>query len=376
MKIYKKFLNIIYFIWNKMSKMIRKPHFTNDEQKMIEHLKSKYLKSELYEALVHEDKEGESPRGDNFWRNILGGLVILAVTTPIIIKMFPANFSSFWIHVLFPFFSFLLVNRIAYSSGKSTTYGRKLDFFMIAYYVIISVIVIWHFRMFSVRDWDVYISLYISIVVIYVMVKIIEKRVYGRRDIEQMREFLFFKTIYNISSMEDVIESSIWNINDIREYNILYKDSKGSVASLSNCLRFSMVIINKSISVAISKESGRYIFQDEQTIKIHEKLDFIFREVLNFKRIKKDQAGELRDIHRDLWFDYAGAHSKFSEIIRKWKSQIASFVAVGIIITMPAVLVSRIQSDNNLANYLTAIMAAIIGAVVAILFSRKSKHEL
>lgn len=296
--------------------------------------------------------------------------------TPIIIKVFSLNISYIWIYGLFPFLTFLLVNRSAYSSGKSTIYGRKLDFLMIAYYAIISIMAIWYFRMSPKGDLKGYAALYIVIVGIYGGVGIIEKTAYGRKDMKEMKEFLFFKTNYNISSMRDVIENSIWDINDVKEFNVLYKSSKGFVASLSNCLRFSMATLDRSISVAISKESGKYIFQDEQTVKIHEKLSFIFSEILNFKRIEKDQVGKLMDMHRDLWLKYAGAHSRFSETVRKRKGQIASFVVLSIIIIIPAVFLSKLPSDSNLADYVKTIAAAIIGASIVALFPRKSKHEL
>ena len=117
-------------------------------------------------------------------------------------------------------------------------------------------------------------SLYCVIVFNYAFVKIIEKKFYGRRNAVEVKKFLFFKTKYDLDLLDDIIKSNIWMIDEIEEFEEHYESDSGIIFRLSDFLRLSTVSTDKCMSIGVSKESGKYIFQDNQTIRIQEKIGF------------------------------------------------------------------------------------------------------
>ena len=356
---------------------MKKKDLLEEQEKIVKKLRSYYTKDELYEIFIQDSEE--QPEKDTFKRNILLGFFILAILTILVLIIDLRIFSVIWIYFIFPFLSFLLVNRNAYSNGKFATYGRKLDVLMISYYLIMYGAFFYlegFLDYYSIGEvlFIVGISLYIALFY-YTLVKIIEKKLYGRRDAMDVKSFSFFKTKYDIDLIKDIIKSNIWVIDEIKEYEEHYEKNRGVIISLSNYLRFSMVSIDKFISVAITKESGKYIFQDEQTARIQKKVDFILREILNFRNIREDQAVQLEGEHRNLWFSYTDTPSRLSKILEERKGQVARLAVVSVIIISGLILISKMPSDSSTTDYLIGIWITFFSALLAWMFSTKGSKQ-
>lgn len=171
-----------------------------------------------------------------------------------------------------------------YSSGKNALYERKMILITMLYCAAVIIASVALFQpSFKVFNTDGIFYVYLSIMFFYFVSKLIETKFYGRKILTRVQKFLFFKTKYNFDVLGDIIKNNIRGIEEINDFDIYFEANKGLIVDLGNYLCLSLISKDGYLSVAISKESGKYIFQDKETMKIQEKVGFVFKEVLNFK---------------------------------------------------------------------------------------------
>jgi len=376
MKIYKKFLNIIYSIWNKMAKMIRKQNLTEEQKEMLEELKKQLTVREINEYLLSSENDKPSKK-DRFFRNIFVFFVFISIIMilSIAISAIEGEVNKFvilWLRFGFPIFCLIGTDFLTYKYQKSAYYYRTIIVMTLLYVIIavsISIYSLHHFNIFlSYLSFDEISINYLFLIGIYFILSPLIKEKFFSKDII-VKEFDFFQTKYKIEEIIDIIENVLWNSSHVKSIKRVFENENGHVYLIDRITLFSLSFIDKCFSITVSIESGKYILQDEETKSIQNILKIIYLEIPKFKELKETSIrNQLDKKHRTLLFQYVGTPIFSISYIKekKWIFIIASAVIIGIF------LLTEVSKEEQI-KYLIMIWLSCLSLIFAY-WANKNKH--